>query len=262
MSNEKKNEKLYKKWWFWVILMIIIAIICITSVIILGFFLINPDKRLSEFAKDLQNYHEDTKVYQSAGKNTILVECYFNKKEEATQNAEEIGKIIGKHLEYLSIYSEVKMNIITDDGMKETLVVDIPTGKIEEEKAETWILEDSDSYIEEKKKIAELETDITSLESKKESLNKEIEDLNQEVIRIKGTPKTYPAGHLITGVDVPVGKYKIYGGNSNFVVRSSSGNLKVNIILGSSYGVNEYIYTFEQGEKIEANSSFSLVEIE
>ena len=103
---------------------------------------------------------------------------------------------------------------------------------------------------------------LLSLEEKKQTLNSEIEQLNGEAIKIKGTPKTYPAGHLTAGTDIPVGRYKIYGGNSNFIVYSSAGKLEVNIILGESFGVNEYIYTFKSGDKIEANSSFKLVEVE
>ena len=112
-------------------------------------------------------------------------------------------------------------------------------------------------------KINELNTEVTNMQSQKDSLNAEIATLKEETIKLKGEPKTYPAGQLIAGTDMPVGKYKIFDGNSNFVVHSAYGDLKVNIILGSGiYNVKEYIYTFQNGDKIEANSSFKLVLVE
>lgn len=103
-----------------------------------------------------------------------------------------------------------------------------------------------------------LENDISVLQSEKKQLS-------EEVIKIKGTPKTYPAGYLIVGEDIVVGKYKIYGGKSNFFVHDKYGNLKVNIILGNEYsslGVQEYIYNFKDGDEVQAESSFNLVSIE
>lgn len=112
-------------------------------------------------------------------------------------------------------------------------------------------------------KIRELEDNKNNLINEKTRLETEITSLKEEVIKLKGEPKTYPAGHLTAGTDVPTGKYKIYGGSSNFVVYSSSGSLNVNIILGSGYlSVSEYIYTFSIGDKIEADSSFKLVSVE
>lgn len=110
--------------------------------------------------------------------------------------------------------------------------------------------------------ISRLEGEQKTLETKKQSLEEEINSLQGEVIKIKGEPKTYPAGHLTVGTDIPAGKYKIYDGKSNFVVYSVYGDLEVNTILGSSYGVNEYIYDFKDGDKVEASSSFKLVAVE
>ena len=110
--------------------------------------------------------------------------------------------------------------------------------------------------------ISRLEGEQKTLETKKQSLEEEINSLQGEVIKIKGEPKTYPAGHLTVGTDIPAGKYKIYDGKSNFVVYSAYGDLEVNTILGSSYGVNEYIYDFKNGDKVEASSSFKLVAVE
>lgn len=106
-----------------------------------------------------------------------------------------------------------------------------------------------------------LEKNNSELEKKKSDLEAQIESLQSDVIKTKGEPRTYPAGQLAAGTDIPTGKYKIYGGNSNFVVRSAYGDLKVNIILGGDYGVEEYIYTFKNGDQVDARSSFKIVEI-
>lgn len=125
------------------------------------------------------------------------------------------------------------------------------------------ILGKNEKQIEIKQIIENLEKEQRDLEKQKEQLELEVKTLKGDVIKLRGEPKTYPAGHLTAGTDIPTGKYKIYGGSSNFVVYSSSGSLKVNIILGSnSLSVSEYIYTFSVGDKIQANSSFKLVSVE
>lgn len=107
----------------------------------------------------------------------------------------------------------------------------------------------------------ELEEDINSKKSEKISLEKEIERLNEDVITAKGKAKTYPAGQLVAGEDFEVGRYKIYEGNSNFIVYSRWGDLEVNTILGD-WGVEEYVYTFNEGDEVEAHSSFKMQPIE
>ena len=111
--------------------------------------------------------------------------------------------------------------------------------------------------------IEELEKIKSDYESQVESLESQIEKLKDDVITIAGSPKTYPAGYLTAGKDFEVGRYKIYGGSSNFIVYSSEGRLRVNIILGSgSFAVNDYVYTFSHGDEVQANSSFTMVPIE
>ena len=135
--------------------------------------------------------------------------------------------------------------------------------KTEEANKKIEELSQEDKKKELEKSISSLESKISELTKNKEDLDTQISQLNGEVVKLKGQPKSYPAGQLTAGTDIPTGKYKIYGGSSNFVVYSSSGSLQVNIILGTgSYNVSEYIYTFKTGDKIEANSSFKLVEVE
>ena len=268
-TKAKEEKTFYKKWWFWVIILIIIVVVSFVSTILIGFNIINPDKNLTNLAHELQNYDNNITVYQSAGKNIMLINCNVQTTEEATKKSKGIGEIIGKYIEYLGVYKNIEFNFYTETGQKNTFTFDIETQKIKEETVETWVLEDSTAYNEKQEELNKLETkkgqlntDITLLEDKKQTLNSEIEQLNGEVVELKGTPKTYPAGQLTAGTDVPTGKYKIYDGNSNFIVYSSTGNLEVNIVLGGSFGVNEYIYTFKNGDKIKANSSFKLVEVE
>ena len=93
--------------------------------------------------------------------------------------------------------------------MKTNFTIDVATRKMNEDKQEIWLLEDSTAYNEEQNalkdiqtKQSELKTEISSLENKKQSLNEQIQQLNGEVTKIKGEPKTYPAGQLTVGTDV------------------------------------------------------------
>lgn len=262
-------KELIKKWWFWLIILIIIVAIGFTSIALVGLNMINPDENLTNLARELQEYDDNIIVYQSAGKNTILIDCCARDEDETKVKAKDIGKIIGKYLSYLTVYDRIEFYFYTEEGQKATFTYNIETQKMQEGNVETWILEDSTAYNEKQNELEELQSkedelnsEISLLEGKKQTLNSEIEQLNGEVIKLKGEPKTYPAGHLIAGTDVPIGKYKIYGGNSNFAVYSSYGELEVNIILGGSYGVSEYIYTFKAGDKIEARSPFKLIALE
>ena len=118
------------------------------------------------------------------------------------------------------------------------------------------------------KEKEEIETEIADLNSQKDFLQNEVDSLteqknqlNSEIVTIKGQPLSFPAGYFTAGTDFEPGRYKIYDGNSNFVVTDIFGDLKVNIILGSDlrYDVSEYIYEFKNGDKIEADSGFKLV---
>lgn len=259
---------LLKKWWFWLILLVMLIIIVFTIIILWGFNTINPDKNFTKFAKELQDYDNNITLYQSAGKNTILIESINQSSEEIAKKSEEIGKIIGEQLNDLIAYKNILFNFYTTDGDKETFSFDVKTGQIEKESVEDWILKDSIAESNVQSEIKELEekkitlnTQISSLENKKSDLDTKIEKLNSDIIKIKGEPKTYPAGYLTAGTDFETGRYKIYDGTSNFVVYSILGDLRVNIILGGRTGVNEYIYTFSNGDKVKSNSSFKMVQV-
>lgn len=167
------------------------------------------------------------------------------------------------------ISSEEKISVLKKDFNNEQIAYENMRNNYWQSVAEISDKEKEIRELQQEDRQKEIQNNIKTLENKQEELTKEketlesqIASLKQDVIKIKGEPKTYPAGQLTAGVDVPIGKYKIYGGKSNFQVYSSSGRLQVNIILGGSYGVDEYIYTFKTDDKIEASSSFKLIEIE
>ena len=167
------------------------------------------------------------------------------------------------------VSSEEKISVLKKDFDNEQIAYENmknnywqKIGEISDKEKEIRELQQEDRKKEVQNNIKTLENKQEELTKEKETLESQVTSLKQDVIKIKGEPKTYPAGQLIAGEDVPIGKFKIYGGKSNFQVYSSTGRLQVNIILGGSYGVDEYIYTFKADDKIEASSSFKLVEVE
>lgn len=163
-----------------------------------------------------------------------------NLKKEISQQYVEISKISSSKKDIEKVLDE-----------KSKLVAQL------EQKEKQQEIQNKINAMEDQKKV--MEKDINTLNNNKQSLQNDINVLKETVIKIKGEPKKYPAGHLTAGTDFDVGRYKIYGGSSNFVVYTPNNSLKVNIILGDKFGVEEYIYKFENGEKIQAESSFNMV---
>jgi hypothetical protein len=108
--------------------------------------------------------------------------------------------------------------------------------------------------------VSELDLQIITLNGEIETLRNRITELQADVIRIAGESRRFPAGVLYVGTDIDAGRYRIYGGTSNFFVERNNRNV-VNIILGGRLGVDEYIFTFRNGDVIEARSAFRLVPI-
>ena len=109
--------------------------------------------------------------------------------------------------------------------------------------------------------LSELDLQITTLNGEIEALRTQIAELQADAIRIAGESRRFPAGFLYIGTDIDAGRYKIYGGTRNFFVERNN-RYVVNIILGGRLGVDEYIFTFRDGDVIEARSAFRLVHIE
>lgn len=109
---------------------------------------------------------------------------------------------------------------------------------------------------------ADYDNQIASLNSEISNLTAQRDSLQSEVIQLDGQPQNYSAGYYTAGTNFPTGRYKIYDGNSNFIVYSMYDRLKVNIILGDdTYDTQEYIYEFEAGDEIQSDSSFSIVKV-
>ena len=109
--------------------------------------------------------------------------------------------------------------------------------------------------------IAELDGRIQSLQGEIGTAEEQLASLQGSIIRARGESRSFPAGVLSVGTDIEPGRYRIYGGSSNFFVRRG-GRSVVNIILGGRHGVSEYVFTLQSGDEIEARSSFRLQPIE
>ncbi len=120
-------------------------------------------------------------------------------------------------------------------------------------------LERLDNY---ESKISTLESAITEKKDKVSDLNGEIggkqeilERLTRAILRARAAPFSLPAGEYTVGTDIQPGRYSV-SGSSNFSVQdSSSGQHKVNTILGyGDVGVGNYVCNLEDGDKIETDS--------
>ena len=110
-------------------------------------------------------------------------------------------------------------------------------------------------------KISTLESAIKEKKDKVSDLNGEIggkqyilERLTRAILRARAAPFSLPAGEYTVGTDIQPGRYSV-NGSSNFYVRDSGGETKVNTILGySGVGVGNYVCNLEDGDKIETDS--------
>lgn len=101
--------------------------------------------------------------------------------------------------------------------------------------------------------------DITNLVTEKQQ---ELDKITNGIIQKKNEPKVLPAGYFEVGTDIEPGRYSV-SGKSNFVVYDSTGDLKVNTILGDGrFGVENYVCRLETGDQIEAAGKFTYTPIE
>ncbi|CAM3610597.1 hypothetical protein ERUR111494_02935 [Erysipelothrix urinaevulpis] len=188
-----------------------------------------------------------------------------------------IGVLMGLIMHVLIISNHLQTNRELSSLLKdrrETIAVMEP--KIKSLESENKTLKETNLELSKEEIQKEIESKITKLKDEeselslnKKSLSDDIKSLENDkkrlegdIIKSKGAPKHYPAGKLTVGKDIDPGRYKIYNGSSNYIVRDSFGGLQVNIILGGRLGVDEYINTFVEGDEIEARSSFSLLPIQ
>jgi peptidoglycan hydrolase CwlO-like protein len=121
--------------------------------------------------------------------------------------------------------------------------------------------------------IAKLEESVKGKQGEIAKFNADIKAKQIELASITGqvkekkdAPKVLSAGQYIVGKDVPESRYKAVpnGSGSNFVVRSSGGDLKVNAILGDhgGLGVKEYVFFTENGDTIQTEASVKLIPVQ
>jgi prefoldin subunit 5 len=119
--------------------------------------------------------------------------------------------------------------------------------------------------------IEKLESQIDEKQSEIASLDEQIQDKQKELASLEGKiqetgekPIDLPSGTFIVGSDLPANRYKVTTDSSsgNFVVYNSSGKLKVNQILGTSFGETEHIFFAEEGDVIETNMKVKLIPVE
>lgn len=108
--------------------------------------------------------------------------------------------------------------------------------------------------------VADLTADISTKTAESNRLSRDIKSksaelasLTQRVKEVKSRPTIIPAGHHVVGSYIRAGRYTVTG-SSNFVVHDSSGELKVNTILGGNYGVDSYVCDLDEGDSIRAES--------
>lgn len=153
-----------------------------------------------------------------------------------------------------------KINLQEENNKIQKLYKEL-TEKISELQKEEEQEEINNKIEELKQEQEQLEKSIADKNDEKQNLEKELDKLNGDIIVVKGETRSYPAGKLVAGKDFDTGRYKIFGGNANFIVYSRYGELRVNTILGE-YGVEEYVYTFENGDEVDAHSAFQMQPIE
>lgn len=106
--------------------------------------------------------------------------------------------------------------------------------------------------------ISSMEQEISNTETEIQMLNAKIAELEGKYEQKLSEPISFSAGQYECGVHFEPGRYRIYGGSSNFFVNNG---LDLNIILGNdpSWGqVPEYIYNFKRGDEVESRSPFKM----
>lgn len=114
------------------------------------------------------------------------------------------------------------------------------------------------------KEVDNKKNQISTLDSDIQAKQAELDKLTSGVVAKKEEPRQLSAGSWYIGKDVPVGRYKAVpvGHGSNFFVYSSTGDLKVNAILGTSIGVPEYVFDAEDGDVIKTETIVKLIPIQ
>lgn len=112
-----------------------------------------------------------------------------------------------------------------------------------------------------KSNITSLDEEIANKENEVSDLQAQLDSLNGDIEEAIGEPIHLPAGNLTVGKDIEPGRYSV-SGESNFIVYSILGDLKVNTILGGSYGVESYVCELETGDEMECHGANTFTPID
>lgn len=178
--------------------------------------------------------------------------------EGLTSKKNNLETVIDNYSEDLKILKEEKQILSKEiNNQNETL------NKIEN--AESVV---SDLKLEETeltKNIDSLTSEVNNLLLEKENVEREIEKLQGNLVEAAGAPIELQPGMWFQDIDeIPVGRYTVSNGDSNFFVRDEDGVAYVNIILDDSdsgWGVAEYTFVLIEGAIIEADSACTLTPV-
>ena len=181
--------------------------------------------------------------------------------------SEEIDGEKVKYDELVTLIDEKESELEQMDQQLEDIQTEVESKQNEFDEA-VKIIENRDAI---QSDIEKLESQIDEKQSEIASLDEQIQDKQKELASLEGKiqetgekPIDLPSGTFIVGSDLPANRYKVTTNSSsgNFVVYSSSGKLKVNQILGTSFGETEHIFFAEEGDIIETNMRVKLTPVE
>lgn len=207
---------------------------------------------------------QNKKVLIGIGATVLLLSSYFIGSTTAVTTLKE------KTVSYNQIESEIKKQNEELTSTKEKLAA----ANKELASVQTQYKEAKDLIAkrEELVKNVQLSQDVQmtmkkEIDQMNEQLNTkkiELERLSNAIVTKKQTPKQLPAGHFTVGKDIEAGRYQVtaVGRGSNFVVRDSIGDLKVNTIIGGGFGVAEYVVELADGDSIEQEMRVKFTSIE
>jgi hypothetical protein len=172
--------------------------------------------------------------------------------------------ITGKEVSYEQLVKEVKVvegKLITEGDrlIERKTEVDKTLGMIDEQDA---IQKNIDSHTIE---LSNQTDELKALNANIATKRTELEKLNNGVVAAQGKPRQLSSGHYIVGTDVPSGRYRAtnVGRGSNFQVYNSSGEIKVNAILGNSIvGDGDFVFFANDGDIIKTAARVKLVPVE
>ncbi|MFZ3577625.1 hypothetical protein [Virgibacillus sp. DJP39] len=130
------------------------------------------------------------------------------------------------------------------------------------------LVDDKESIADEltatKSKLDSQQSKLDKLNSTIKGKQAELDKLEKGIAKKEGEPINLISGEFIVGRDLPPGRYQAtnVGEGSNFVVYSSDGSLKVNTILGESFGYGDYVFWAEDGDLIESAAKVKLIPVQ